>query len=71
MIKIAICDDSPCDAAYLEKLCNKCDTLYAIIIFGVIKTNIPFYHTLVLRRLTETEKYSIIFLEECPKRYLI
>ena len=56
MIKIAICDDSPCDAAYLEKLCNKCDMLYEL------KTQ-TFTNTELFLYTHQKDPYDIVFLD--------
>lgn len=61
MIKIAICDDSPCDAAYLEKLCNECDMLYEI------KTQV-FTNAELFLSAHQKDPYDIVFLDiEMPE----
>ena len=62
MIKIAICDDSPCDAAYLEKLCNECDMLYEI------KTQV-FTNAELFLDSHQKDPYDIVFLDiEMPNQ---
>ena len=62
MIKIAICDDSPCDASYLEKLCNEWDMLYEI------KTQV-FTNAELFLDSHQKDPYDIVFLDiEMPNQ---
>lgn len=62
MIKIAICDDSPSDAVYLEKLCLECDMLYEF------ETQIFTSSDLFLDA-HQKDPYDIVFLDiEMPEQ---